>query len=418
MASSTEQPEYGDYETALKTLVDQSAGPNEVKNGPSTTVRVQGDELEQGRLNVQAPAAERTTHKWLSRFVPKLEKFRKSYLLRASPSGDVILPCHIGDTNFPTPKILPQLASKEHFGNLVATARGENPPKIWESMPIYVRLGMQALYHGREQAHLLATKRVESFLREQSIKQGELYDSPQGALQHIQQFVKTYSIDTQCLLQPNLEEYRTFNEFFYRKLKEGERKVAAEGDERVVSSAADCRLTVFQSVELAKEYWIKGQQFTLANLFQDEEMAKQFEGGEVAIFRLAPADYHRFHSPIKAVVGPTKYIEGQYYTVNPVAVNEDLNVFTEKIPDEGIPKNVAFVQIGAMLVGSIVQTVAEGDQVARGGELGYFAYGGSTVLCVFPAGQVHWDEDLLRNSKQKMETAVKVRNVRAENDGG
>ncbi|KDE04171.1 hypothetical protein MVLG_05395 [Microbotryum lychnidis-dioicae p1A1 Lamole] len=393
MASSTEQDEYGDYETALKTLVDQSPGPNQVKNGPSTTgrVHVHGEELEQGQLNVHAPAAEGTTHKWLSRFVPKLES--------SLQQGRLFL------------------ASKEHFGNLVATARGENPPKIWESMPIYVRLGMQALYHGREQAHLLANKRVESFLREQSIKQGEYYGSPQGALQQIQQFVKTYSTNTRCLLQPNLGDYRTFNEFFYRKLKEGERKVAAEGDERVVSSAADCRLTVFQSVELAKEYWIKGQQFTLANLFQDEEMAKQFNSGEVAIFRLAPADYHRFHSPIKAVVGQKKHIEGQYYTVNPVAVNEDLNVFTEnkrdvtllKMPDEGsTPRNVAFVQIGAMLVGSIVQTVAEGDQVAHGGELGYFAYGGSTVLCVFPAGQVHWDEDLLRNSKEKMETAVKV----------
>jgi phosphatidylserine decarboxylase len=33
----------------------------------------------------------------------------------------------------------------------------------------------------------------------------------------------------------------------------------------------------------------------------------------MAIFRLAPADYHRSHSPVSAVVGPTKHIEGQYY---------------------------------------------------------------------------------------------------------
>ncbi|SCV73179.1 BQ2448_7104 [Microbotryum intermedium] len=404
MATSSDQHEYGDYETALKTLVDQSSGPNAAKNGLPTSEVAERE----GPLNVHTPAANSSTHSWLSRFVPKLENGPRASAsdeqrLELSKSGGVLVVTNRSSMAIPQTENQ-SLASKEHVGNFVATARGPNPPKIWESMPIYVRLGMQALYHGREQAHLLANKKVESFLRAQSIKQGELYDSPEGALPHIQNFVQTYSIDTRCLLQP-------------RKLKEGERKIEKEGDESIVSSAADCRLTVFQSIELAKEYWIKGRDFTLANLFQDEDMAKSFEGGEVAIFRLAPADYHRFHSPIKGIVGPTKHIEGQYYTVNPVAVNEDLNVFTENkrdvtllsIPVEGsTPKKVAFVQIGAMLVGSIVQTAAQGDQVARGGELGYFAYGGSTILCVFPPGQVQWDEDLLRNSQQKIETAVKV----------
>lgn len=32
-------------------------------------------------------------------------------------------------------------------------------------MPLYVRVGMQALYHGREQAKLLETKRVEELFK-------------------------------------------------------------------------------------------------------------------------------------------------------------------------------------------------------------------------------------------------------------
>lgn len=84
---------------------------------------------------------------------------------------------------------------------------------------------------------------------------------------------------------------------------------------------------------------------------------------------------------MSAVVGPTKHIEGDYYTVNPTAVNEDLNVFTENIRDVTLlsvpqagstPINLAFVAIGAMLVGSIKSTVAEGQSVQRGEELGYF----------------------------------------------
>jgi len=50
----------------------------------------------------------------------------------------------------------------------------------------------------------------------------------------------------------------------------------------------------------------------------------------------------------------------------------------------------------------------------RGDELGYFAYGGSTIVAVFERDTVEWDEDLLRNSagendlKLPLETKVKV----------
>ncbi|KAH9017167.1 hypothetical protein EDB84DRAFT_696643 [Lactarius hengduanensis] len=34
-------------------------------------------------------------------------------------------------------------------------------------------------------------------------------------------------------------------------------------------------------------------------------------------------------------------------------------------------------------------------RVKRGQELGYFAFGGSTIVCVFEKNVVEWDEDLL-----------------------
>ena len=72
----------------------------------------------------------------------------------------------------------------------------------------------------------------------------------------------------------------------------------------------------------------------------------------------------------------------------------------------GLP--IAFVAIGALLVGSIKFTVEEGQQVKRGEELGYFAYGGSTVVAVYPKGLVKFDEDLTANSRKKLETLMKV----------
>jgi phosphatidylserine decarboxylase len=122
-----------------------------------------------------------------------------------------------------------------------------------------------------------------------------------------------------------------------------------------------------------------------------------FIGSSVAIFRLAPADYHRFHSPIDGEVGEIVHIPGQYYTgtysavyamkktlsvviVNPQAVNQPgFDVFTAntrsvlymKHTVTGLP--VAFVAIGALLVGSIKWTNGgnQGSTVKRGEELGY-----------------------------------------------
>jgi phosphatidylserine decarboxylase len=45
--------------------------------------------------------------------------------------------------------------------------------------------------------------------------------------------------------------------------------------------------------------------------------------------------------------------------------------------------NVIVVAVGATIVGSIRHTAPVGSTVAKGDELGYFAFGGSTVLTLF-----------------------------------
>lgn len=78
--------------------------------------------------------------------------------------------------------------------------------------------------------------------------------------------------------------------------------------------------------------------------------------------------------------------------------------------DAALAVPVAFVAIGAMLVGSIGWSNAnQGASANRGDELGWFAYGGSTVVCVFPPeAKVQWDKDLLDNSLAGLETMVRV----------
>jgi phosphatidylserine decarboxylase len=101
--------------------------------------------------------------------------------------------------------------------------------------------------------------------------------------------------------------------------------------------------------------------------------------------------------------------------VNPQAVNEPgFDVFTDNkrsiltLTHTATGEPIAFVAIGAMLVGSIVWTCKLGQQIKKGDELGYFAYGGSTVICVFPKGVVSFDKDLVEASQQPIETLVKV----------
>ncbi|KAF8556406.1 hypothetical protein OG21DRAFT_1459241, partial [Imleria badia] len=284
------------------------------------------------------------------------------------------------------------------------------------------------LFCGKEQVKLLeGSKHVEDLLREQSVREGRIYDSPES-VKNIPSFIHTYQIPLDELLEPDIQHYGNFNEFFYRKLKLDARPVENVDDPAGFCSAADCRLVVYPTIDLARKFWIKGDEFSipsLLNLDPSDPSCSQFNGGALAIFRLAPSDYHRFHSPIDATVSAkAKDVLGQYYTVNPQAINQtNLDVFSRNkrsvlfLQHTLSGKPIAFVAIGALLVGSINWTVEENASVRRGDELGYFAYGGSTVIAVFPPNFITFDEDLVQHSvphnsnagrSRAVETLVKV----------
>ena len=344
---------------------------------------------------------------------------------------------------------LPQQASLEafenswHLGNYVLDRH--SGAKTFEPMSIYVRLGMHFLYYGTGQEAVLHWKASQNLLRHQTEALGKTYDSP-ASIKHIRPFIESFGLKESLgeLAQPDPDKYATFNDFFARELKGGARPVEGEGDARVVSSVADCRLMVFETVDLAARYWVKGFGFTVGRLLGEEgeggngdpskkrEAAKEnskkwantFDGGAIAISRLAPQDYHRWHSPVDGVIESITEIPGTYYTVNPQAINEAgaLNVFCEnrrsvmivrrKIGSSQSSSSVfAIVAVGAMLVGSIKYNpgIVVGAEIRRGQCLGAFQYGGSTVIALSPRGEVVFDADLVANSTDKCcETLVKV----------
>lgn len=187
----------------------------------------------------------------------------------------------------------------------------------------------------------------------------------------------------------------------------------------VVSSPADCRLTAFPTVDLATKYWIKGFGFTVSKLLASESLASDFNNGSIVIARLAPQDYHRWHSPVSGTIESVTEIPGAYYTVNPQAINEEgtLDVFCENRRSVMIVRRketgtkVAIIAVGAMLVGSIRYNpgIEVGREIRRGECLGAFQYGGSTVINLYQEGDVQLDDDLVNNStKDVCETLVRV----------
>lgn len=74
----------------------------------------------------------------------------------------------------------------------------------------------------------------------------------------------------------------------------------------------------FGCVGEATRIWIKGREFSVARLLGEAYtgQAEKYNGGALCIFRLAPQDYHRFHSPVDGKIGKMTYISGEYYTVN------------------------------------------------------------------------------------------------------
>ncbi|CAF1355999.1 unnamed protein product [Didymodactylos carnosus] len=246
---------------------------------------------------------------------------------------------------------------------------------ILEKMPDYTKFGLRLMFDGRVQRELLHTEAIKHLFAKESLRLGQAFDEPQSR-DHIESFMRMYQLSTDELFQPDLTKYGNFNEFFYRKLKPDARQIAYPDNSSIITSVADCRLILFDNVSDATRIWIKGQHFSLKRLFDDELMAKTFDYGSIAVFRLAPNDYHRFHSPVSGQISKIiRKISGTYYTVNPIVVRENLDVFTENhravmIIDSKDFGPVAFVAIGALLVGSINFTVDTEQYVNKGDELG------------------------------------------------
>lgn len=225
----------------------------------------------------------------------------------------------------------------------------------------------------------------------------------------IKSFVRTMKIDMTEAENENLDSYRTFNDFFTRKLKKSSRPVDSRPE--ILVSPADGKILAWENINSSKLIQVKGSNYSLADLLQDKDLAEKFHEGSCLTIRLCPADYHRFHFPDHGIPAKTVKIGGHYYSVNPRALSKIPRLYCENKRELTLFRSENFgqmiiMEIGATCVGSIIQTYTPEQYVRKGEEKGFFKFGGSTIILLLQKNFLKIDNDILDNTKNGIETGI------------
>lgn len=229
------------------------------------------------------------------------------------------------------------------------------------------------------------------------------YFSSRFSRYHIVKVVRKLNIDLKEAEHP--DDFTSFNDFFARRLKAVNRPIDEHIDHLIMP--AEGRVLALNSVE--NSFLIKGYNFSLTEFLQSAELAQRYEQGAMLIVRLCPADYHRFHFPCAGIISESRVIAGSLYSVHPIALAQKNNIATLNERQISFLQSpffgqIAYVEIGATVVGKIVQTYQSQAAVAKGEEKGYFLLGGSTVVLLFEPNTICLDKDLVENTKKGFET--------------
>jgi len=221
----------------------------------------------------------------------------------------------------------------------------------------------------------------------------------------IQKTIDDLEINSEEFLE-KINSFKSFNEFFYRKLK---KKARPYNDAKnILVAPADGRILIYDNITSTK-LSVKGAIVDSSELFNDKDISFKF--AHIAVIRLCPADYHRFHFPCDANIISTKKIKGYYHSVNPIALNNNKKIFSinkrEYTTLSTAFGELIYMEVGAFGVAGIEQTYQK-NIAKKMDEKGYFKFGGSTIILFFKNKNIIFSEDLIENSKKGLETLIKA----------
>ncbi|KAJ4185624.1 hypothetical protein NW767_012833 [Fusarium falciforme] len=259
------------------------------------------------------------------------------------------------------------------------------------------------------------THAMRLYIHNKSLEEGKEEASPESK-KRIRKFVDYYGINMDDFDPSEIDRYNTFEDFFVRRHTPQSRPIYKPDDPATAVVVADSRVVTYTSVAEAKKLWIKGHDFSITNLVMDTRLGSEYDKAMVASFRLSPQDYHRYHSPVTGRVKLFRSVPGDYYQVDPVALQSQVDILTRNKREYVVIEteefgDVLFVAIGATNVGSVVihEKFRKGDAgIKKGDELGYFQFGGSSIIVAFQEKRIEFDQDLTELSKQRIQISVEV----------
>jgi phosphatidylserine decarboxylase len=190
---------------------------------------------------------------------------------------------------------------------------------------------------------------------------------------------------------------------FTRELKEGARPI--DPDPAHMVSPCDALVGARGRVEAGTVLQAKGFPYPLADLLQDADLVRYYEGSQYVTLRLTSAMYHRFHAPTDCRIEQVTYVSGDTWNVNPIALGRVERLFCKneraiircRLPCGAL---LTLVPVAAILVASIrlkfldvllhlkyrgPHVIPCDVAVRRGEELGWFEHG-STIIVFLPKG--------------------------------
>jgi len=228
----------------------------------------------------------------------------------------------------------------------------------------------------------------------------------------IRWFIKRYQVNMQEAAQPDIQHYKTFNDFFTRALRDSARPLAAAD----FICPVDGAISQYGAIVADQIFQAKGHSYATNTLLAGQsELAAKFENGSFATLYLSPKDYHRIHMPCDGRLKQMTYVPGSLFSVNPATAQGVPGLFArnERVICEFESQQhgtFVLVLVGATIVGSMA-TVWHGvvnpprskrirewkyaDQVVelkQGEEMGRFLLG-STVVMLFPDNTLQFNPD-------------------------
>lgn len=234
------------------------------------------------------------------------------------------------------------------------------------------------------------------------------YQSSALSARAIPDFIQKFEIPMQ---EYEEKSYKSFNDFFIRKFKSGQRPFDDKAEH--LPAFAEGRYLAFESIRESTPLPIKGASLNIGKLLGTHPETKSFSDGPGFIARLCPVDYHRFHFPDEGRTLVRERLHGALHSVNPIALaaRGDILFTNERVLSILQTKNfgkIAYLEVGAMGVGKIVESHPTSQEFRRGEEKGYFLFGGSTVILVAEPCAFKIDSDLLEKSRAGIECLVRL----------